>query len=321
MKSSEILLYNKGLFNSIIEDLKLEILEPGETLDDYMKNISWEEFIELCKTIYGRKSEITANTFEYSLAYDSDENFFITKLIQEEIGYSHVGSDEKGIINFDPDVDDNAFKKAKAYVKQYREYYDTGFFNTKGTLGTYASNDFKEQKTLFSVGSSGGAGYNFPAGSAFEVGVCKVPASKNNPQYVNQGLTLTFLKNSKYTDEMNTSKIRLAWQFAKYITNPSNNVELCLDSQGYLPVRKSAIETKEYQKFLLKDNDYARTAKVLINEINGRYFTSAVFKGSAELRAQTGAIFTESLLDKGSDIDAAIDRIFRQHINTAKTKF
>ena len=49
-----------------------------------------------------------------------------------------------------------------------------------------------------------------------------------------------------------------------------------------------------------------RTAKAVINEINGNYFNYPVFKGTANCREQVGGIITQVLLDK-KDIDTAFN--------------
>ena len=117
------------------------------------------------------------------------------------------------------------------------------------------------------------------------------------------------------SDEINTSRSRLAWQFAKFLTNPDNNVRLCIEgSEGYLPIRYSAYDTEAYASYLEEGEIYAASARVLIDEINGRYYNSPVFPGSAQLRDQVGTIITTVLKD-GKDIKTAFDTA----ITTTKT--
>ena len=87
-----------------------------------------------------------------------------------------------------------------------------------------------------------------------------------------------------------------AWKFMKYITNAQVNAELCINgSEGYIPVRYSAYETAIYQQFLREGEILADTAKILLNEIDGNYYNTDVFIGSAQLRDQVGGIVTQVL--------------------------
>ena len=159
-------------------------------------------------------------------------------------------------------------------------------------------------------GSSGGTGYNSPDGATFDVGIVRVPANNSNPLYVTQGPTMTFLRSSRNSDEENDEKMRYAWQFAKFITNPVVNDYLCIyGSEGYLPVRYSAYETNEFLTFMEEGETYAESAKVLINDIDGHYLNTDVFVGSAQLREQIGGALTQALLGSKSVTTALDDAI------------
>ena len=53
-------------------------------------------------------------------------------------------------------------------------------------------------------------------------------------------------------------------------------------------------------------DNYANAARVLTDEINGRYIASAVFHGSATLRTQVGGAVTNLLNGKVADADTAL---------------
>jgi len=156
-----------------------------------------------------------------------------------------------------------------------------------------------------------------PEGEAFKVGCVKVPSSatraENTNLYVSQGPTLTFLKNPKLDDTTNDSRMNIAWQFAKFITNAANNVELCVyGSEGYYPVRVSALSDENWIEYLKAGEIYAQSALVLMNEINGRYFNAKPFKGSADLRSYSGGIITSALLDQSKTIESLFDTAIEQ---------
>ena len=64
-----------------------------------------------------------------------------------------------------------------------------------------------------------------------------------------------------------------------------------------------------------KPDDYAKAAKVVTQDIDGRYFSTAVFPGSAELRTQVGSAVAEYLKGKTATAKAALDSA----INAAAT--
>lgn len=309
MKSSEVMFYNVEATLNIMKIYDGDITTK-EQLYDYMNDISWDTLFDLCDIARENKQAVLS-TMEVPAFYDSDSNLFISKLFQNDIGYSSIDENGEGIIDFESG---NDRAKAEAFVTSLKEEYDKGNITTKGIEGTYGSDSFKNGKCIFTMGSSGGTGYNSPSGGSFTVGVCKVPASNNNPLYVTQGPCLTFLKSATRSDEENDLQMRYAWQFAKYLTNASVNVYQCIyGSEGYVPVRWSAYDSAEFTEFLEDGEIYADSANILINEIAGNYLNTAIFPGSSTLRDKVGAIITKSLLGTSTVTDA-----FNTAINEAK---
>lgn len=308
MKSSEVLFYNMSAVRSIFK-----IAHPEITGDDnirsYMSNLTWDEFIEFAQIAVDHK---VISTLDFPIWYDSDSNLLISKLYQEKIGYCSIDDNGKGKIDFESG---ESREKAEAFVSSLVDAHNKHLLTTKGVENTYGSDAFTNGKSIFEIGSSGGTGYNDPE---FAYGVCKVPVSNNNPLFVSQGPTLTFLKNPAISEAQNAERMKYAWQFAKYITNASTNVYLCVyGSEGYLPVKYSAYDTPEFVDFLENGEIYAASAKVLINDIDGAYFNAPVFKGSADLRDQCGGIVTGALLgNKGT-----VTELFDAAISNAKKGF
>jgi multiple sugar transport system substrate-binding protein len=311
MKSSEVMFYNKEALAKALTYFKPSIVGDSN-IASYIGSISWDEFIQLCASIKEHKADISS-AIKTPAWYDDDSNLFISKMYQNNIPYSSIGSDSKGVIDFESG---DSRTKAEAMVTGIKTAYDNGLLVTKGTEGTYGSDAFTNMETVFSIGSSGGTGYNMPSGDAFNVGVTRVPVSNNNPQFVSQGPNITFLKNPSYTTAENDKRMNYAWQFAKYITNPETNVYMCVyGSEGYIPVRYSAYETEDFTKFLEEGEIYAKTADVLLNDIDGHYLNTSVFKGSATLRDQCGGIIT-SVLKQNTNVTTA----FNAAINATKLK-
>lgn len=318
MKSSEVLFYNLEATQRAFKGWKPEITS-SEAVQEYMNTIPWDEFMDLCEYINDNKDTVL-KSIKTPLYYDSDGNFFISKMFQNGIPYSSIDSKTlMGKVDFESG---QARSDAEDMVKTLKAQFDKGTFRTKGTEGTYGSDSFKSGESVFTVGSTGGTGYNMPSGDVFTVGVCPVPASNNNPLYVSQGPSLTFFNASNLSEADNKLALDMAWMFAKYLTNPDTNVYQCTyGSEGYTPVRYSAYETEEYQEFIADDEDiFAKTGRLLTQVLGDSYFNTAVFPGSAELRDQSGGILTKVFAKAGAD-DEFITKAFADAINTAKNKF
>lgn len=312
MKSSEVMFYNKQAVANAFKIYRPDVLSDDDR-ENFISHMSWDEMMELSKVALENKDKVLS-TLETPIWYDSDANFIISKMYQESIPYSSVDSNGTGHIDFETG---EARTKLESWLTKTKKEYDDGLIMTKGVKNTYGSDAFKNGQVLFEVGSSGGTGYNNPEGSAFEVGVARVPANNNNPLYVTQGPTMTFLRSSKISAEENDAKMYYAWQFAKYLTNPEVNDYLCVyGSEGYLPVRHSGYETDSFLEFMDGGEIYADSAKVLINDIDGNYLNTDVFVGSAELRNGMGGALTQVLTGTKGVTQALSDAI-----STAKTFF
>lgn len=300
MKSSEVLMYNKD----IIDHKLLKAYDSSITnYNQFMSTLTWDKFIDLLRFVkkdIDNGGKISGSNLEVPLIYDSDENLYITKSYQNNIPFISI-KDGKGSLDF---LNDGA----KNMVRRLKGYYDEGLLKTKGSNNNeYGSNSFTQGKCLFTVGSSGGAGYNDPGAASFKVGVCKVPY-ENSPLYISQGPTLTLLKSKGIDEELNKFRREFGWKFLKYITNTANNADICyLGSEGYVPVRESSY-TSGYYKDYLEDGDtfLARTAKVIVDDVAGNYLSTPAFKGSSAARDQVGSIIANVFLDK-YDIDRAFE--------------
>lgn len=329
MKSSEIMFYNKNAVRAFIQDYDSDV-QTDEDIENFMNNITWDELMEFCEVIKSvNDSEHRFPSLEVPCFYDSDGNFIVSKMFQEEIAYSSLTENGSGRIDFNgyatgsftPDADQiTNYNKVVELLKEYNGLYNDGLFTTKGIFGEYGSNNFTQQKTVFSIGSSGGAGYNFPSTSTFEVGICTVPASNNNPLYVTQGPTLTMFNSAKLSKEDNDKTTLYAWKFLKFITNEDTNSDLCINgSEGYIPVRESAYSTQTFLDFMEHGEKYAKTADTVIHGIDGRYLNTTVFKGSATLRTEMAGCFAD-VMRLSNPTDEQIKTILNRAISNTVQK-
>lgn len=298
MKSTEVMFYNRNMVTEVFQKYRPDII--GDNIDKYLSTMSWEDLMDISEYIVDNKANFAfGQNMLVPTVYDSDANMFVSQMMQMNIPFSSI-VDGKGQLDFNND-------QAKAMVQDLKDDYDKGLFTTKGAYGEYGSNLFTEGECVFSIGSSGGTGYNAPQSGAFEVGVVKVPARNDNPLYVTQGMTLALLQGSNYSASENEFLTKYGWKFMKYITNTQNNVDLCLASEGYVPVRESSYETEDYQLYLEDAELLAESAKVVINDISGHYLSTATFKGSATLRTECAGLVTSYLRGNEKDINKVFD--------------
>lgn len=314
MKSTEVMFYNFDAVKRAMPYYDEEIAMSDDKIRSFVSTMTWDQLLAFSEKALEHKDQV-APKMKFPIWYDSDENLFISKMFQEEIPYCSILSSGHGNIDF---ASGENRTKAEAMVTSLVQAREKGLITTKGIEeGKYGSDSFTKEECIFEIGSSGGTGYTAPEGETFTPGIAAVPASNNNPLYVSQGPTITFLHSTAITEQENKWRLEYAWKFAKYITNPESNVYLCIyGSEGYLPVRYSAYETPEYLSFLEEGELFSQTAKILINEIDGNYFNSAVFQGSAELRTQCGGIVTAALLKKDS-----VSNLFDKGIENALKQF
>lgn len=312
LKSSEVMVVNQDyvLGQTFGRD------RPIQKSD--LANMTWDELMDICKYIVENKDSIKGlpADLETPLWIDSDSNFFITQSMQRGIPYLGDGDtpDTKVLFN-NP--------QAKEMVNEFYDCYNKGYFTTKGNNGgDYGSNAFKEGKVLITLGSSGGVGYNDLGASSIEgVGVYKIPSAAENEEdslYVSQGITLCIMSNEGHGGaQVDQERINYAFRFIKYLLNPDNNVRLALSSEGYVPVRESAINSAKYQAYLEYDSELlVKTAKCVINDINGAYYNLPIFKGSDVARTAV-----EGIVGRFSQVKAGgktIDQLFEEAENQAK---
>ena len=317
LKSTEIMFYNMDILVDVMRTYKPEFNNSKTKIKEYMSRLTWDDFITLCTYV---KTDIMVkpdyNVLEVPMWYDSDANLFVTKMYQNKIPYSSI-ENGKGKIGF---KDGENFNKTVDMLDSFRQLYADGIMLTKGIKNTYGSDYFTGEKCLFSIGSSGGSGYNFPQADAFELGVCRVPASNNNPLYVSQGPTLAMFNDRGLSPEVNEATQLYAWKFMKYITNGQVNAEICVNgSEGYVPVRHSAYETAFFQEFMEEGERYAMCYKVVVDDVNSDagYLVSPAFKGSAALRDECGSLLTAALNAANKE---AIPALVNTCVNNAALK-
>jgi multiple sugar transport system substrate-binding protein len=306
MKSSEAMFYNYARVVSLGKGFtpsgSTTALSTVSDVKNFVAKMNWSDLIAFARYV---KAKPEAADLLAPIFYDSDSNLFISQSYQRDIPYLSVASDGKCSVDFNND-------QAKAMVRELKAAYDEGLLVTEGSQGTYGSDSFKQEKCLFTIGSTGGTGYSDPQGS-FTAEAVPVPYSNNNPLYVSQGVTLTILNSTSVSDSENALRTKYAFKFAKYLTSTNLNTMLCInDSQGYSPVRSSCYETDTYKTYV-EDNSDSLMVKAgqVVSSIRDHFLVSPAVKGSAKGRTEVGGILTKVFKNMAS-VDDAFTSAYQQ---------
>ncbi len=291
-KSTEVLYYNKTFFEA----------------NNLSVPTTWDELEALCKKI----KELDPGSIP--LGYDSESNWFITMCEQQGSAYTSATGE-----HFLFDNEEN-----RAFVKKFREWYKLGYITTQEILGSYTSELFKSAdgtRSYMSIGSSAGATHQRPTKGAdgkypFDVGITTIPqVNADNKKVISQGPSICLFQSE------NPQETVAAWLFMKYLTT---NVEFQAEfsmASGYVPVLKSVKDNAVYADFISKADggDYisALSAKICLDQ-ESAYYTSPAFMGSSDARDAVGLLMQTCLVDPGADVEAIIDKAFKEAITTCR---
>ena len=292
-KSTEVLYYNKTFFDE--HDLKVPT--------------TWDELEDVCEKIKA------IDPTSIPLGYDSESNWFITMC--EQLGTDYTSAPGEHFLF------DNA--EHKEFIKKFREWYQKEYVTTQEIYGAYTSGLFTAttgQRSYMSIGSSAGAKHQRPAADdkgnyAFEVGIATIPqANPEAPKVISQGPSLCIFKDA------NPQEVVASWLFVKYMTTNVNFQAAFADASGYVPVLKSVAEHPTYAAKMEKadgfDNITYLSAKVCLQQANA-YYTSPAFNGSSDARDAVGSLIQAAFTSEdGGNVDAMIDRIFKEAVDKCK---
>ncbi len=299
----------------------------GSFFDKFELSIptTWDEMWTVCKTINDecvyKQSDVGNKTGEelknwlasngkranaelvddefFPMGYDSDSNLFITLCEQKGISYTTNNNVSKAADHITFKNDD-----AKAVVTDLVDKFDKGYFKTKNCLpnNAYTSTYFTEKKTVMSIGSTGGSSYQ--VSTNFDVRIAPAPTVEaNKGNYISQGPSICFFAKGS------NAKKAFAWKFYKYIIRTLNTTAYATSS-GYEPVRTSAYDSDAYKEYLEIGSLQSKVSKVTAT-LDGRYFYSPVFFGSAAARDEVGNLFARAAL-KECSVDRAFEDAYKK---------
>ena len=273
-KSTEVLYVNKNMLESL-----------GYTLED-LEDLTFEKLAEISNKAV---TELGVAGF----GFDSSSNAFISSLKMD--GPDFVESN--GTINVDNEW-------VREYMTFFQQQAQSGAFRIAGE-DKFLSNPFVNQKMLCYQGSSAGYAYLNNDG-AFEIAVVEVPVFQGKDKAVMQQGASLFV-----TNNVSAEAQYAAYEFVKFATNAENTAKFAT-ATGYLPVRKSAIET-DIVKNILNDETslYSKVYNVAQEAISYAYYTPAINNAQS---ARTVAQEKYEAFMSGSitDVEVLVDDIVSQ---------
>ncbi len=227
MKSTEIIVYNKDIFDA-----------HGITFDASV--VTWDDLVEIVENnnIIGTGS----NQCEFLLAMGSSSNSFINLVRQWGVGYTN----NQGELEF---LDDEA--GTIAMMTDLAQLYDKKVIVSPPAEWNhnYGSPQFQQGRACMIQSSSAGTGYNLPTGpGAFNVGY--LPAIQKN-RTLAEGPMSVMQQGPNIAIGADASDVErlAAWLFIKFATNPENSAYLASEA-NYLPVQYASYETDIWVDYL-----------------------------------------------------------------------
>ncbi|MFJ6413200.1 ABC transporter substrate-binding protein [Terribacillus saccharophilus] len=236
-KSTRVLFYNQTL-------LEENGLEAPKT---------WDELQEVAKTV--TKDGVVGMGFENS--YEAE-----FQGILKQMGGTYM-DEATGEPEF-------ASKEGQEAMGMISGMIDEGIARTAGE-DEYMSNPFGRGDVAMYIGSSAGIPH---VGGAMEDGIewstAPIPTLDGEAATTFAGNDIVIFNQSEEAEQ------KAAWEFMKYLTSPEVTSEWSMLS-GYLPIRQSALDTEEYQKFLEENPAY----KAGTEQFDAGFFIARVPGGDA----------------------------------------
>lgn len=236
-KSTRVLFYNQTL-------LEENGLEAPKT---------WDELQEVAKTV--TKDGVVGMGFENS--YEAE-----FQGILKQMGGTYM-DEATGEPEF-------ASKEGQEAMGMISGMIDEGIARTAGE-DEYMSNPFGRGDVAMYIGSSAGIPH---VGGAMEDGIewstAPIPTLDGEAATTFAGNDIVIFNQSEDVEQ------KAAWEFMKYLTSPEVTSEWSMLS-GYLPIRQSALDTEEYQKFIEENPAY----KAGTEQFDAGFFIARVPGGDA----------------------------------------
>jgi len=311
-KSTEVMIYNKTMFDMLIEDGIIdEVPNTWQGLfaiaddlmaikDEVIDQITANLNASTLESIHKSAEEIQAIKDNFvPIAYDSPANAFITLTRQWGGLYTGIDAQRQGLILFDN----------QEVIDMLGYFFDNRdiAFTLPGTWGMdYGSDAFKTGQTAVTFGSTGGARYNTPdmvdGEFVFEFGVMPMPYNADLPSErtaIQQGTNMSITTAGDDQEKL------ASWLFLKYLTSAEVQLDFALET-GYSPVRYSVYDSPTYKQFTdgFDSSGNPLTGEMLMKSMAANaaaqqadfQFYDQAFVGSSAARAAVEVLFERVIL-------------------------
>lgn len=300
--------------SNAIQDNLVQDLEPyitNETLkfdnyEDILENLREDSKVD--GKIYGMPFNKSTEVLWYNktlldelnlkVPTNYEELAQVAKEIKDKKGIAGVGFDSLNMFyttflknqgkSYDSTLDVTG-KESTDAVNYYLDGIKEGYFRIAGT-DMYLSGPFANETVGMYIGSNAGESFvKNGVGDKFEVAAAPYPA-KIAPQ---QGTNVYVFSNA--TAEQKTA----AYEFLKFLTTKENQIKWGIET-GYMPVRKSAIESDEYK------NSGSLIAPIL-SDATKELYTNPLVGGASSAFTEVGTVLEGILADPNSDVTKKLE--------------
>ena len=326
VRSSECVYINETYLKMLVDGGYLDVNKYssyGITSynDNYVPDIPTWDFVWAASeaALEAKEDNIPNNSSNtlYPFIYKSNDNWLIQELKQRDLKFT----DDDGYIYIFNDT-------TKEFLKDLEKKARVGLYETFTKI-SYPANRFNKWESLMIVDSTAGASWvgidatSADAGSThegddFDTAVRMIPQHNvSNPKMISQGPSICLL------NQEDKGEVLASWLFAQYLLSDSIQISYP-QTEGYIPVTKSARESEEYQNYLKNDDSSHNqvvidASKVVLNNISNTFITS-VFNGSADVRQAAGSLISSATAHKSKqnsytneDLDDLYSRIITNY--------
>ncbi len=252
--------------------------KAGYSIDELT---TWEKVFEV-----SRKLEEMNET--YMFHHDDPYNFAITLFGQAGAPYTTVNGD----IQF---IDDKLNKESKEIIDEVvynnKDYLDV----RENGASSYGSGLLETNKVWATICSTTCRTY---FDNIDDLEIIPIPQYSTNVEEhyaVLQGPSMAMLVSDNQEENL------ASWLFMKHLTNTENSSDYAI-STGYVPVRASSLQTKEFKEFLevvndkdSSDHNRARACSVIIAQSKA-YQGIPAFIGASDARIEAGNLIANIVL-------------------------
>ena len=237
---------------------------------------NYEELTKVAKEIKDKKGIVGAG-------FDSLNTYYTTFLKKE------------GVV-FDSKFDPTSEASVKA-VNYYLDGIKDGYFRIAGT-DKYLSGPFGNETIAMYIGSNAGETFvKQGVGDKFEVGAAPYPSKPS----LQQGTDVYMF--SSATPEQRTA----AYEYLKFMTTTESQITWAKET-GYIPVRKSAIDSDQYK------NSGSLIAPILA-EATSDLYTNPILSGADSAFRESGTVLESILAAPNTDVNKKLED-FKNSLNS-----